>query len=1052
LSQPRIFNVVDRHRLFTLLDEERASRPVVWIAGPPGAGKTTLAASYAKARGLPAIWYQVDGGDTDIATFFYYMAQAGRKAAGRKRLVLPLLTPEYLPDLPKFTRRFFRTLFAALPATTILILDNYQETVPESIFHIIIQGAVMEFPTGTSLLAISRTDPPPQFARMIASNLIGRIGWKDLRLTSDETRAIATIAGQIFDEEAMQSLQEQADGWAAGLVLMIERRKQTGAVRSASRSETMELVFDYFASEMFDQLPLAMRQFLIRTAMLPHMTLKMAIEMSGNPRAKEMLDYLYRHQLFIDRRANGEIIYQYHALFREFLFDRIGDYFSTHESHSILRLGAILMERNGDTEAAAELFAKAQAWEDLTLLLNNHAAILLAQGRHQALQQMIGFFPQQVIDTTPWIIYWRGAGNILFNTHMARSDIERAHAGFQSAGDSTGLFLTCSAMMEVYLYAEDDMTPVVRWGERLQQLLNHYGDFPSAEIEIRVFANLLGLLFVAPHHPLLEILETRFENTLRSTSEPSLQIAAACAILFLPLWRGDAGKVRRIIDEITPLLDHPSIPPLLHILWRNIEGGYAWHIMASPHIAEQKFRDALRIAEESGISILNGMLWTHSAYSALSAGNITDAQAYLKQLESNLGAQQRKHDLTEFHYLRASIEFLQGNFFQALDSALTAFKLHEETGRSFLRETSSRFGLAQILIEMGDTKAAREHLGITIRYARTMKNPILEYRCLLIEAYSWLKEGNDARALIPLQKGLRIGRKNDFLLPNYWGRPQVMASLFTLALQSRIEIVYVQGLIRRYHIKAESPDIENWPWPVKIYTFGRFSVLRNDTPLRFEGKTQRKPMELLKYLCALGGRAVSQDRIMDALWPNSSGDDAGQVLRTTLHRLRKLLQHEKAIRLENRQLSLDTGCVWIDYIAFYRVAHLPDATQASLQMAVSRYQGRFLAGESESWILFFQERLHLHYLNMSEQLGLLLERNNNWAAAARHYLKATEIEPVAEIFYRRLMICYTRLGQPAKALTTYQRCRHTFLSHLGTSPSQEIQLLYQSLITDLRTE
>ncbi|WP_353765014.1 bacterial transcriptional activator domain-containing protein [Nitrosomonas sp. H1_AOB3] len=56
------------------------------------------------------------------------------------------------------------------------------------------------------------------------------------------------------------------------------------------------------------------------------------------------------------------------------------------------------------------------------------------------------------------------------------------------------------------------------------------------------------------------------------------------------------------------------------------------------------------------------------------------------------------------------------------------------------------------------------------------------------------------------------------------------------------------------------------------------------------------------------------------------------------------------------------------------------------------------------------------------------------------------------IGYRLRLICYTRLGQPAKALITYQRCRHTFLSHLGTSPSQEIQLLYQSLTTDLRTE
>ncbi|MBX3639809.1 MAG: hypothetical protein KF888_04750 [Nitrosomonas sp.] len=107
LSQPRLFNVIDRHRLFALLDEERANRSVVWIASPPGAGKTALVASYIKARGIPAIWYQVDSDDNDAASFFYYLGLAGRKAAGRKQLELPLLTPEYLTDLSGFARRFF---------------------------------------------------------------------------------------------------------------------------------------------------------------------------------------------------------------------------------------------------------------------------------------------------------------------------------------------------------------------------------------------------------------------------------------------------------------------------------------------------------------------------------------------------------------------------------------------------------------------------------------------------------------------------------------------------------------------------------------------------------------------------------------------------------------------------------------------------------------------------------------------------------------------------------------------------------------------------------
>ncbi|MGH8626641.1 MAG: hypothetical protein ACREYC_15685, partial [Gammaproteobacteria bacterium] len=40
LTRPQASNAVLRHRLFTRLDEAQ-ERPIVWIHGPPGAGKTT---------------------------------------------------------------------------------------------------------------------------------------------------------------------------------------------------------------------------------------------------------------------------------------------------------------------------------------------------------------------------------------------------------------------------------------------------------------------------------------------------------------------------------------------------------------------------------------------------------------------------------------------------------------------------------------------------------------------------------------------------------------------------------------------------------------------------------------------------------------------------------------------------------------------------------------------------------------------------------------------------------------------------------------------------
>jgi len=75
------------------------------------------------------------------------------------------------------------------------VLDNYQEVAPDQAFHQVVADAVAEVPAGTSLIVVSRRDPPDCYARLIANENVAFIDWDDLRLTLEETRAIVAARG-----------------------------------------------------------------------------------------------------------------------------------------------------------------------------------------------------------------------------------------------------------------------------------------------------------------------------------------------------------------------------------------------------------------------------------------------------------------------------------------------------------------------------------------------------------------------------------------------------------------------------------------------------------------------------------------------------------------------------------------------------------------------------------------------------------------------------------------------------------------------------------------
>src|SRR5262245_9223805 len=72
VTAPRLHRVLERARV-TRAIEQALRDGHCWIAAPAGYGKTTALAAFLSSRSRRNVWYRVDAGDQDIASFFYYM-------------------------------------------------------------------------------------------------------------------------------------------------------------------------------------------------------------------------------------------------------------------------------------------------------------------------------------------------------------------------------------------------------------------------------------------------------------------------------------------------------------------------------------------------------------------------------------------------------------------------------------------------------------------------------------------------------------------------------------------------------------------------------------------------------------------------------------------------------------------------------------------------------------------------------------------------------------------------------------------------------------------
>ncbi|MEA3140870.1 MAG: hypothetical protein QOK23_3039 [Gammaproteobacteria bacterium] len=1040
ITKPTIQKSLARTRVFRLLDEAW-ERPLIWLSAPAGYGKTTAIATYLGARRLHALWYHCDEGDADVASFYYYLSMLFGSVVESKNAAGLAFSPEHFAAIPTYTRNFFRTWFALLPPGTNLVLDNWQDVPPQSVLASLLPTVAEEVPSGIRLIVVSRSAPSPALSRFETRELLSFIGTEHLQLSKEETAEIANLyepGREQLDANRAEKLHALTSGWAAALAAVLRHTSVDPGQSWNLAQKPPQAIFNLLSTQVFERLERDVQEVLLKTACLDHISPSVARHVSGNERARSILEELVRQNAFITHRAASDT-FHFHPLFREFLNVRLSTSMNAADRRALLAAAAASLSEQGDLEAAIDIYVEAQLWNEAAALIMRIAGVLVQQVRLQTLGAWIEAFPQTFVVDHSWLSYWLGIQHLATQMPLARPSLERAYSLFVKEKDALGQMLAAAAILQHINYSYSDYSPMAPWIDILDALLKTAPSFPSLSVELQVATGfMLALAQAQPVHPSLYASVNRVSDLVGSEVDLPSRAAGVAALL---LFFGGVGRTAQYGDldkHVWAVLSRQDLGPAarIHIIWMQ---AYQMHLSGDGAGACALLEEGRITAQHHNFAHEDLRLRLSQMQSKDFAENMDDLGAALVELEPVF--------LQAPQMMKAHFRYLQAMYYLACGQLDTARSYVEESNTIIAKSSWPlahcliRLGAAEVYCDLGRYEDALRCVSLCYDAIKGVDAPVLEFNGGLVRAQIFQRTHQHDKFAAELSTALSIGRRHGFA-NGFHAYSLLLPRLIPYALELGIEVSYCRWAILKRSIKPPCADIPHWPWPVRIRAMGALEIYLDEAAVEFQGKSKRKPIDLLKVLMSQSA-GLETTRIMDLLWPDLEGDGARNAFDLALHRLRKILSGKDTILLTQGHLLINTRLIWVDAFVLERIS--AEGLGADLKRHVSTllalYRAPFLADDDTPWIFSARERLRSQFIRSVAAVGAQLEQNDRWDLLVTLLRQAVEIEPLEEELYRNLIRALMSQGHIAEAEAVFARCEQSFLRLLQRRPSPSTRSL-----------
>lgn len=1029
ITRPQSGKTLARERLFAQLKSACEQHPLVWISAPGGSGKTTLISSYLESRKIKSIWYQVDEGDVDLATFFHYMGQAGKKASPRRKKSLPSLTPEYLQGLSIFTRRFFEEIISRLGEGGVIVLDNFQLLKNESELVKLLPVITEAISGQLTLIIISRNTVPDHLVGLSAKGLLYKIEEKSIRFSEDEWLAVPQSQSITKDKKRLLSLHEKMGGWISGLMLC-----QNIDIDTLDKGDEIDAVneplFNYFAHEFFYQLDEQSQRVLTCCSYLYHFNEDTARIISGVEKSGAILRKLLNKNYFILRQGKGT--YTLHPLFQSYLQNEVSQLFDEEKLYQLKNTSAEMLVENGEYELAADLYIQLQAWDSLAAFTIKYAGRLFAEGRTVSLQSWLTTLSSEIKIKNTWLLYWDAALNSFKDIPKSLDDMSQVFDQFLEQEDMQGA-------RQTWIFVMQSINSTWMETQRIPEWLNNYKNCGEVnkenvpiELEAQIIANLaVGYMLYGQEPESTKYYLNQIDKIISQHKNEELDSILINRGLFVTLVLGHTNKAKKYLAQLNSLSDTNSFSPLgqMDVVANKLMGE---SFVGDPSVALMLYEQGQQLAEDYGIFLFEGIFQITTLMAALSMSN--EAQAKFHIQRSDKIPPFPIMNKTNIYWGKAQMAIFQGHYDEAVEACEIAIKLLTEEQKIPTYAQIIKFTHIEAVYGQGKSEEAQRLLQIASDEADKLQMPSSQIRAHLLKAHFAMDAHDEKNAKLHISNMFKLGKKYGMHLYCGWVPGKLISWACHKALEWNIESSFVKNYVHNLNHWLIPPDmtLREWPWPVRIYTMGHFRIELDNGKVLGESKQDKKPLQLLQRLMIRSGSATVSE-LSEDLYSEQPNDKHSSLLRKHLHRLRTLLNIDAAILRDGDMLHINRQFCWIDVDTFNALSLVK--TKAARDDALALYQGEYLSQVNiDNFDLLAQrEQLRGTYLrNALEQIESL---DKSDAIELCHQVLL--IEPLSEIIYQKLMTLYQSKGQNDLALSTYEQCQRLLQQELGVEPMLE---------------